>query len=338
MTGGPYAGVDVVVYGVGAMGAIATRLLVDKGANIVGAIGRSPSKLGRDLGDVAGLGRDLGVPVESDAAGVLSRGADIAVVCVGSYLSTMHRHFATCLENGVNVVTIEEETVFPWTTAPDLAQELDALAKANDVTLAASGAQDVFWLNLVTTLLGAAHRVDRVTGHCRWNVDDYGPEVAGHLFIGRTKAEFDTFVETSGWPEFVARQTLEALIARLGLTVESISSDVTAVTFDTPVQSLSLATEIMPGHMAGTIDRTVVTTREGPLFEFTMEGRIYRPGETDSNAWQVKGEPDLELTCQKANYRFTTCSTLVNRIPDIIAAPPGLCSLDRLQAPGYRHH
>lgn len=338
MSEGPFSGIRVVVYGVGAMGTIATRLLVDKGAKIVGAVGRSPSKIGRDLGDVAGLERLLGVPVESDANSVLSRGADIAVVCVGSYLSTMRQHFETCLRNGLNVVTIEEETVFPWTTSPDHALALDALAKANGVTLAASGAQDVFWLNLISTLLGASHRVDRVTGHCRWNVDDYGPEVAGHLFIGETKAAFEEFVATSGWPEFVARQTLEALVARLGLTVKAITSDVSAVTFDAPIYSRSLNKEIPAGNMVGTIDRTVLSTQEGPLFEFTMEGRVYREGETDSNSWQVTGEPDLELNCQKTNYRFTTCSTLVNRIPDIIAAEAGLCSLDGLNPASYRHH
>jgi 4-hydroxy-tetrahydrodipicolinate reductase len=69
-----------------------------------------------------------------------------------------------------------------------------------------------------------------------------------------------------------------------------------------------------------------------------MEGRVYSEGETDKNSWQVKGEPDLVLNCQNANYRFTTCSTLVNRIPDVIAAAPGLCSLDRLTPTSYRHH
>lgn len=49
MTVRPFSGIRVIVYGVGAMGAIVTRLLVDKGADIVGAIGRSPLKVGRDL-------------------------------------------------------------------------------------------------------------------------------------------------------------------------------------------------------------------------------------------------------------------------------------------------
>ena len=59
MTNGPYAGTRQIVYDVVAMGALATRLLVEKGAVVVGAIGaieRSPTKVGRDLVDVAGLG------------------------------------------------------------------------------------------------------------------------------------------------------------------------------------------------------------------------------------------------------------------------------------------
>ncbi len=38
--------VRAIVYGVGAMGSILTRLLLDKEVNIVGAIGRSPKKVG----------------------------------------------------------------------------------------------------------------------------------------------------------------------------------------------------------------------------------------------------------------------------------------------------
>ena len=338
MSEGPHPpGPRAVVYGFGEMGAIVTRLLVERGARIVGAIGRSPEKVGRDLGEVAGLGRPLGVRVEADARAVLARGADIAVVCIGSYLDTMYPHFAACLENGVNVVTIEEETVYPWTTAPEQARKLDALARANGVTLAASGAQDVFWINLVTTLLGASHKVDRVIGHCRWNVDDYGPEVAGHLHIGETRAQFDTHVAASGWPEFVARQTLEAIVARLGLTVASMTSDVTPVLADTITPCRSLGTDIAPGRMIGTIDRTCITTAQGPAFEFSMEGRVYRPGERDSNSWQVHGEPELMLENPVVPYRFTTCSTLVNRIPDVIRAAPGLVSLDQMEAPGYRN-
>ena len=318
------------------MGSIVTRLLVERGAEIVGAIARSESKVGRDLGEVVGLGRSLGVVVEDDATAVLRRGADIAIVCVGSYLETMQPHFATCLENGVNVVTIEEETVFPWTTAPDHAKALESMAKANGVTLAASGAQDVFWLNLVTTLLGASHRIDKVVGHSVWNVDDYGPEVAGHLRIGTMREEFEQYVADHGWPEFVARQTLEAIIARLGMSIKSINSSVTPIVAEDPIFCRALGSEVCQGALIGTVDKTEVATVDGPSFSFTMEGRIHREGEFDSNSWHVFGEPDLLLSNDRVPTRFITCSTLVNRILDVIKAPPGLLSLDMMSAPAFQ--
>lgn len=58
-----------------------------------------------------------------------------------------------------------------------------------------------------------------------------------------------------------------------------------------------------------------------------MKGRVYGEGETDGNHWKAEGEADLALSFDAVNYRFTTCSTLDNRIPDVIAAPAGLCSL-----------
>jgi 4-hydroxy-tetrahydrodipicolinate reductase len=326
-----------VVYGVGAMGSILTRLLLDKGVKIVGAVGRSPEKVGRDLGDVAGLGWKIGVAVDSDPHRALADGADIAVVCVSSYLSNMRDHFAVCLEHGVNVITIEEETVFPWNTAPDLAAELDALAKTNGVTLAASGAQDVFWLHLVGTLLGASHKVEAVEGRCLWNVDDYGPEVAAHVHVGDTPEAFERHIAEYGWPDFVARATLEALVSELKLSVKALSSHVTPVLAAEPTLCQSQGRAVPPGHMLGIVDSTEIQTVEGLRFKFSMEGRVYREGEADMNEWHVRGEPDLHLRNEHVSYRFTTCSSVVNRIPDVIRAEPGLVTLNRLGTPTYKH-
>ena len=329
--------VRTVVYGVGAMGSILTRLLLDKGVEIVGAVGRNPEKVGRDLGEVTGLGRKVGVAVESDPRRALANGADVAVVSVASYLHVMRDHFAVCLEHGSNVVTIEEETVYPWSTAPDIAAELDALAKANGVTLAASGAQDVFWLHLVGTLLGASHNVEAVEGRCLWNADDYGPEVAAHVHVGETPAAFERYVAEHGWPDFVARATLEALVAELELSVAAVSSTVAPVLAEETTPCRSIGRAVPPGHLLGVIDATTIETLEGPRFAFSMEGRIYREREADMNEWFVRGEPELHLRNDRVPTRLITCSSLVNRIPDVIRAEPGLVTLDRLGKPRYKH-
>jgi secondary-alkyl amine dehydrogenase [NAD(P)+] len=331
--------VRVVVYGVGAMGSIMTRLLHEKGAQLVGAIGHSPGKLGRDLGDVAGLGSELGVPVEADSRAVLSRArADVAVVAVSSFLETMNEHFRACLEHGTNVITIEEESFFPWTTAPALAGELDELAKRHGVTIMASGAQDLYWMTLPCALMGAAHRVDSIHGRTMWNVDDYGPEVAEHVHAGRSLEEFESHVEAHGWPSFVVRNTVDAIIADTGLTEDEVRASVRPVLARAETPSRTLARAIPQGHLLGVTDSVTITTREGPVFSFEQTGCVFQPGQSDMNEWIVRGDPpELMLRNDRVPTRTATCTQVVNRIPDVINAPPGFATVDRLPRLRYRH-
>lgn len=331
--------VRAVVYGVGAMGSIMARLLVQKGATVVGAVARSPAKVGRDLGEVAGLGVELGVSVEDDPEAVLSRAnADVAVVAVSSYLGTMFDHFRTCLEHGANVVTIEEESFYPWCTAPSLAQRLDELAKRHGVTIMGSGAQDLYWMTLPCALMGAAHRVDSVHGQTTWNVDDYGPEVAEHVHAGATLEQFESHVARNGWPSFVVRNTLDALVADAGLTADRVETSVQPVPAETDTPSRSLGRVIPAGHLLGVRDTATIATQEGPSFTFEQTGCVYGPGQTDVNEWVVRGEPDeLRLRNDRVPTRLATCTQVVNRIPDVINARPGLVTVSDLPRLRYRH-
>jgi len=319
------------------MGSIMAGLLLDKGVEIVGAVARSPEKVGRDLGEVAGLGRRVGVEVERDPARALARGADVALVSVASYLSVMFEHFRVCLEHGANVITIEEEALYPWGTAPELAAELDRIGREHGVSIAASGAQDVFWMNLVSTLMGASHRIDSVAGRCSWNADDYGPEVARHVHLGETKPEFERYLAEHGWPDFVVRSTLEALIADVFLTPAKVVPSVTPVLAERDTWSQSLASTVRPGHILGVVDAVTIETEEGPAFTFEMAGRVYDAGQADVNEWRISGEPDLHLRNDRVPTRLITCTSVVNRIPDVINAEPGFVTLDRLPKLRYRH-
>jgi len=330
--------IRAIVYGVGAMGSIMARLLLEKGVEIVGAVARSPGKVGRDLGDVAELGRATGVVVEADARRALSTGDDVALVSVSSYLSVMRDHFLLCLEHGCNVITIEEESLWPWSTARELAEELDRAGRAHNASLVASGAQDVFWLNLVSCLMGAAHRVDTVEGRCSWNADDYGPEVARHVRVGDTPEEFDSYVAEHGWPDFVVRATLEALAADVELTPSSVTPSVRPVLAQTDRWSRALGRPISAGCVVGVVDGVTLATREGPTLSFEMAGRLYEEGDTDMNEWVVRGHPsELHLRNDRVPTRLITCTSVVNRIPDVINAEPGFLTLDRLPRLRYRH-
>jgi len=319
------------------MGVLLTRLLLDKGVDIVGAVARSANKVGRDLGEVAGLGRRLDVTITDDPVALLNEvPPDIAIMAVCSTLEAMAPHFRVCLTRGVDVVTLEEETFYPWRTSPMLAAELDALARSQNATLTASGVQDVYWSLAVSAFMATAHRIDRVRGRSTWYGDGFGSEVAERLHIGEDPEEATHAAEASGWGALIGRTTLEALAAVAGLSPTAWESGVTPVLAAGDVYSYSLSRHIPQGAVLGMAETVRVRTVEGVDLEFQTEGFVHAPGETPANEWWIEGEPDLHALNDRLPDRMITCATVVNRVPDVLAAPPGLVTVDRLPLPRYR--
>jgi 2,4-diaminopentanoate dehydrogenase len=329
--------IRAVVYGCGAMGTISARFMLEKGVDIVGALARSPEKVGKDLGEVADLGRETGVLVEDDPERVLStRAPDIAVICVASYMSDMYEHLRMCAEHGVNAVTIAEEALYPWNTSPMRTAELDALAKERGVTITGTGHQDIYWVNIVSLLMSTAHRIDEVSGRASWNVDDYGPEVAKDQRVGDTPEEFEEFLETADRPPTFGRNTLGAIVADVGLTPIRYTTESHAELADQDMHSRSLDQKVPAGRVIGFTDVDVVETAEGPRIRFEMVGRVYKEGEADINEWTVRGEPELRLENPRVPTGVTTVTQLINRIPDVINAPPGFVTIEKLPKLLYR--
>jgi 4-hydroxy-tetrahydrodipicolinate reductase len=329
--------IKAVVYGVGAMNSIATRMMLEKGVDIVGALARSPEKVGRDLGEVAGLPFKTGVVIDDDPDRVLSsRQADIAVIAVASYMTDMYEHLRRCAEHGVNAITISEEALYPWNTSPMASAELDRLARRNGVTITGTGHQDVYWVNLVSMVLATAHRIESVTGRASWNVDDFGPEVAKDQRVDTSVEDFETWLAETDRPPSFGRNTLGALVADLGLTVAAEESTTRPEVAQQPVPSTSLGITVDTGSVIGFTDVDTVSTHEGISLTFEMTGRLYLEGEADINDWTVTGEPELHLSNPAVPTQMTTCTQLVNRIPDVINAPPGFITMEKLPRPRYR--
>ena len=67
--------VKVLMYGVGVVGGLIAKCLLEKeGVEIVGAVDVDKKKVGKDLGEVLGVGKKLGVRISDDLASVVSKG------------------------------------------------------------------------------------------------------------------------------------------------------------------------------------------------------------------------------------------------------------------------
>lgn len=326
-------GTRAVIYGVGHVGAIAARLMVEKGIEIVGAINRAGPKVGRDLGDLAGMDRDLGVVVDDDPDAVLAgAGADVVLVSVQDKMEEMFPIYAQCIENGLNVISLGAHASYPWRIEPDITGDLDRLAKRHGVTITGGGNQDFFMVNLGILATGISHRLDSITHHSLTDVNTFGPEVAALAHVGVEPAEYHRRVEAAGNAEPMSIYTTfwDSVAAGLGLTIDNVNQRTEPILGERAVFCRSLDGDIPAGHVIGLVQRLEIDTCESIRMHGEYTLKVCAPREYEYKDWHLRGEPDLDIHLDRLNLGLTTATQAVNRIPDVIDSEPGYVTLERL--------
>jgi hypothetical protein len=133
--------IRVLHFGVGPIGTAVVKQMASRpGFKIVGAIDVDPAKVGRDLGDVAGLNRRLGVKVQDDAGKALKAAKpDVVIHCTGSSIKGVLPQLETILKSKTPVISTTEELAYPGYTHVRQARRLHALAKKSKVAMLGTG-------------------------------------------------------------------------------------------------------------------------------------------------------------------------------------------------------
>jgi 4-hydroxy-tetrahydrodipicolinate reductase len=315
--------IRVIQYGIGPIGARIVRLMLEKPTlQVVGAVDVDPTKAGKDLGEVVGAGRSLGVVVKDDPHSSLRTGVDVVVHSTSTSLEQVESQLIQCLEAGAHVVSTCEELAYPFLKHPELSRRLDSCARKHNVALVGTGVNPGFAMDkLVLTLSAAAARVETARAIRIVDASKRRLPLQKKIGAGMTVEEFNRQVAAGvikhhGLPESVAM-----VADGLGLALDDIAEVIQAVVAKEQVKTEFL--EVQPGQVAGVhqIARGLARGQEKVYLELQM----YVGAKIPSDTVELTGEPNLKLTIPGGVHGdLATAAVVVNCIPAIVEARPGL--------------
>jgi 2,4-diaminopentanoate dehydrogenase len=313
---------------------------------LVGVWVHSPDKIGKDAGELAGC-ELTGVAATNDADALIALKPDCVVYAASGPErdAAAVRDYLRLLAAGINVVSTSSTSLVypPAYFAPDWYSQLDATAEAGGASFYGSGIFPGFASDQLALLLSTQSKNIRCITASEVALNDHYP-VADVMMDGMgfgRPLDFEPMLKTQGFIEMAWKAPIYLMAEGLGVEVDQIRG-----TLDRELSSrdIEVAFGTIPAGTCGAV-RTraagVVNGREAIVIEHVIRmARDVAPEwpKSESDATyrvDIAGDPDIhcELTLGEAEGHgagraamTSTAMRVVNAIPYVVDAPPGLLS------------
>lgn len=331
--------VKVIIWGLGSMGkGMAEMLLKKKGVEIVGVVGRG-EKLGKSMYDFLEIQKDdkkdCFIGTYDDV--IKEKSADVVLICTDSFTKDNFDKIKYCVEKKINVISTAEEMSYPMAQEEELAKEINRIAKENGVTVLGTGINPGLIMDiLVIALTGACIDVESIKAERVNNLSPFGPAVMREQGVGLNLDDFNKKVEEGtlaghvGFPESI-NMIADALGWKLSddvkLSMAPIVSNVYRKAPYAQVQAGDVAGCNMKGF--GYVDGDLKIEMLHPQqIEPQLEG--IETGDYIT----IKGTPNINMSINpEIPGGIGTIAMVVNMIPHVINARPGLKTMIDLPVP-----
>jgi hypothetical protein len=322
-------------FGLGPIGAaIVKQVAARRDFKIVGAIDIDAAKVGRDLGDVVGFGKRLGLRVQDNAAKALKAARpDIVVLCTSSLIRKVMPQLETILESRTAIISTTEELSYPGHTHIRLSRQIHAWAKKARVAVLATGINPGFVMDALPIMLTAVcERVDRVEVNRVQDARLRRLPFQQKIGAGLTTEQFQKKVRDGSVRHVGLTESIAMIADALGWPLDRISDDVQPKLATVTVASEFLAVD--PGYVCGIVQEGVGYRKGRPAIRLHMEAYLGAPESYDSV--NIEGSPSLSMKITGGiQGDLGTASIVVNSIPRVLAASPGLHTMRDLALPSF---
>jgi 4-hydroxy-tetrahydrodipicolinate reductase len=321
--------------GLGPIGAGVVRQVAErKGFRIVGAADIDENKIGRDLGEVAGVGRALRVKVSGDTKrGIKSAKPDVVVLCTSSSLKRVTPHVEEILKLKVPIVSTTEELAYPTKGNMKYARAIHQAAKKSKVAVLGTGVNPGFTMDaLPIALSGVCERVDAVRVDRIQDARIRRLPFQQKIGAGLTREQFQKKVEDRSVRHVGLAESISMIADAFGWKLDRITDDIQPKMATETVASEYLAVD--PGFVCGIVQDGVGYRNGNPVITLHMEAYLGAPESYD--AVEIDGSPTLRMKLAGGVHGdIATAAIVVNSLAKILEVPPGLHTMRDMPLPSF---
>lgn len=319
--------IRVVQIGCGPIGSSVVRYALQRSQfEFVGAVDKDEDLAGNDLGDVAGVGRELGVRISSDLHALLeSTRPELAFHTTVSSIEAAFPQLEQCISHGVNVVSTCEELSYPYESAPHTSEMIDRAAKENKVAVLGTGVNPGFLMDAWPLFMTAvSQEVDRIRVARIQNASTRRSSFQRKIGAGRTLEEFQSLAETGALRHVGLSQSIAMIADGLGWRLDEIVEEIEPIVAKERVETEYVT--VQAGDVSGVRQVGSGIRGDEELIRLEFEASVDAPESYD--AVFISGVPDMKVIIEGGVHGdIATAAVVVNSAQRVMSGESGLATM-----------
>ena len=328
----------IIQVGLGPMGKLITNLLLKrKNIEVKGVVDIDPQLIGKKLNEFTDTEIELDLEIESELEDLLSKEkVDLVIIATSSSLEKVSPLIKQAVNSGSNVISICEELSFPFQQYPKISEELDVLAKSNNVTIVGTGINPGYLMDLLPIIITApCQNVISIKVTRMMNSAKRRESFQRKIGTGLTPKEFHRKISQKEITGHVGlTQSIQMISAALGFQYDEIIEFPPKEVITEKEFTTNYGEKIQKGYVSGLQSRAIAKKGEKELI--FLDFIAYAGDHEEYDSIEINGIPSLQQKIIGGVHGDVgTAAMVTNLIPKVIDAKPGLLTMKDLPVPCY---
>ncbi len=315
--------IRILQVGLGPLGIKIAQFIMERdGMSTVAAVDLLPTLEGVPLGSLCGKGAD-GVIIRNDLSAALDGvSPDVAILTTVSDMVRITPQLEAIVARGIPVVSTCEELCFPWRTAPQLAQRIDAAAKKHQVAVLGTGVNPGYLMDILPVFLTAVCKdVDMVRVNRFQNAKFRRIPFQQKIGAGLSPEDFEKRKAAGSLRHVGLTESVQLIAHRMGWSLDKVEDVIRPVLAANPIETEVLS--IPAGYAAGVRQEGNGYVDGRLRIQLIFQASVGEPQSYDEVV--IEGTPRIHSRIDNGvNGDVATCAITLNAVEQVLRAQPGL--------------